>query len=503
MGLINRNKTLTLAVVLLLGCNEAFSDPQNSAIASALGQNSTGTNPNNQQPQSNPNNTNGGMVYSNVSYNSQAPLPKNNLVLVGNNGQPQNPNNTNICNPNATQSSSANNNSKPKKKIKKPIHHKTNSKPKVNSWAYQRFDVDFNDDVSKLPSYLAQFDPELTILPPLGKKISEHIILSMQQASISDIISAVDEATSSAVKIIYNQNQDSIRLSYQSMIDYGTDAMQQSIAWQNGKGKPKPIEGPDGKVLYPYGQYSPTIICKQLQVCDIQFDINEKILDANIGDTTRWAVTGALSGLGTNQTQHIILKPMYNNLTTNLVVTTDKNRTYSITLKSSDIGYIAIAGFYYPQQMNSELDNRLNRLKSELGQQDSYQKSNVPLAGASTGKGTNKSDDDELPALKIQRNYKVTVERGNPIWKPLDVFNDGERTYIRVSPDFVHSDKDPILMGVDENGQTLVMNYTVRGNYFIATVIFDRAVMIDNINDKSDTVYITRGDTPPTKNWLF
>lgn len=477
------------ACLSALAANSQQSSAQ--AVATALGQ-STG--------QPNQNSVNGGMVYNNVTYENNGKNPQQNKVITvtdGSSSSVQSSNNN--C-------SSCTSSTAPKKVYKKKYRSKrtSNKKPKVNSWAYQKFDIDFNDDVSKLPDYLSQFDPTLVILPNLGKKTPQHITISIQQASIDDIAKSVDDQSSSAAKIIYNPNNDSIRISYQSMVDYGTDAMQQSIAWQNGKGKPKPILGADGMILFPYGQYSPTIICKPLQVCDLQFDKGEKILDANIGDSTSWVVTGALSGVGPQQIQHIELKPMHDSLTTNLVVTTNMNRTYSITLQSSNKGYVSMAGFYYPQQMNNELDNRLNRLKTELGGVDNYNLTNVPL-NATKGKSSNgsSSNDDELPGLRINRNYKITVDQGHPSWKPLDVFDDGVHTYIRVSPDFVHSDKDPILMGVDENGQNEAMNYVVKGNYFVTDVIFDRAIMIDNINDKADTVYITRGDTSPPKNWLF
>ena len=455
----------------------------------------------------NPNNTTGNMVYSNVNYQNQANTVTTGQTAAPNQSKTQSNKvvlvDENLSSSNPECSASCQNVSPPKKvKKKRVVHHRSTKKttpPSAHSWAYERFDVNFNDDVSKLPAYLQQFDPKLVILPALGKKTENRVSFNMQQASMDQIASTVEDQTSGAAKIIYNNSNDEIRISYQAKMDFGKDDMQQSIAWQNGKGKPKPILGPDGIVLFPYGQYSPIIICQPMQVCSIAFDKGEKILDANIGDTQRWIVTGALIGDGPTQVQDIVLKPLYDNLNTNLLVTTNMGRIYNITLQSSSTGYLSMAGFYYPQQLNNELDKRLSNLKKELGGVDTYEPTNIKLNSPKTAVGP----DGELPGLKIQNGYTIAVEKGNPSWKPIDVFNDGVHTYIKLDKGFVHSAEDPILLGMDENGQYEIMNYTVKGNFFVADVIFDRAVMVDNINDVGNIVYITRKGVPVTKNWLF
>lgn len=102
----------------------------------------------------------------------------------------------------------------------------------------------------------------------------------------------------------------------------------------------------DGRILEKYGTKT-TFVCSPIYVCDIEFESGEKILNTNMGDTQRWIVTGAKSGKESSITEHIIVKPIYNNLKTNMIVTTDKGRTYNFDLVSIENGYVFNYGFYY------------------------------------------------------------------------------------------------------------------------------------------------------------
>src|SRR6516225_3038865 len=79
--------------------------------------------------------------------------------------------------------------------------------------------------------------------------------------------------------------------------------------------------GSSGSVIFRYDQSYPSIVCAILQVTDIELEPGEVVTQVNVGDTTRWSVESAVSGSGSEQTQHLIVKPRDIGLTTSLVVT--------------------------------------------------------------------------------------------------------------------------------------------------------------------------------------
>ena len=54
--------------------------------------------------------------------------------------------------------------------------------------------------------------------------------------------------------------------------------------------------GPDGKVIFLFGETQPSVVCSPLQVCDIELQGGEIVRDVLVGDTVRWKVEPATSG---------------------------------------------------------------------------------------------------------------------------------------------------------------------------------------------------------------
>lgn len=104
-----------------------------------------------------------------------------------------------------------------------------------------------------------------------------------------------------------------------------------------------------GVLMVPSTSGTTSITCKVNQLCDIALEKGEIIHDINIGDSTRWQVTTTKSGgidyktqqaatpqqLAVEQ-QHVVIKPTYDNLSTSLLITTNKGRNYSILLNSTN-----------------------------------------------------------------------------------------------------------------------------------------------------------------------
>lgn len=112
--------------------------------------------------------------------------------------------------------------------------------------------------------------------------------------------------------------------------------------------------GPDGKVIFLFGETQPSVVCSPLQVCDIELQGGEIVRDVLVGDTVRWKVEPATSGATGGQAIHLIVKPSEAGLVTSMVVTTSR-RTYHIQLKSHPSQYMARVGFEYPEDVSTKL----------------------------------------------------------------------------------------------------------------------------------------------------
>jgi len=117
---------------------------------------------------------------------------------------------------------------------------------------------------------------------------------------------------------------------------------QLSGQWQHSRGVV--TRGPDGKVIFLYGEVQPSVVCSPLQVCDIELQAGEIVRDVLVGDTVRWKVDPATSGAPNGQAVHLIVKPAEAGLMTSMVVTTSR-RTNHIQLKSHPTQYMARVGF--------------------------------------------------------------------------------------------------------------------------------------------------------------
>ena len=107
--------------------------------------------------------------------------------------------------------------------------------------------------------------------------------------------------------------------------------------------------GTSGSVIFRYNESYPSIVCAILQVTDIELQPGEVVTQVNVGDTTRWSVESAVSGSGSEQTQHLIVKPRDIGLTTSLVVTTD-HRTYHLMLVSDEKEFMHSVRFVYDRE---------------------------------------------------------------------------------------------------------------------------------------------------------
>jgi len=85
-------------------------------------------------------------------------------------------------------------------------------------------------------------------------------------------------------------------------------------------------------LIYPHGVYQPVLTCTVLRICIIELEPGETVLSMGSGDHVRWSLDHGQTGPGANTT-YITVVPTDYDLTTNLVISTDR-RMYHMTLDS-------------------------------------------------------------------------------------------------------------------------------------------------------------------------
>ena len=234
-------------------------------------------------------------------------------------------------------------------------------------------------------------------------------------------------------------------------------------------------------VVYPYGHAQPTLTCAPLRACVIELEQGEQLLSVIAGDTERWMISEAYAGAG-GATPLVVVKPTGHDLTTNLVLATDR-RLYELTLdappqaeaqadsEGSETNpqslYTRRIRFYYPDDMVRALRQRNGALER---------------AAAST---TPLNDDFRLENLNF--NYRILRGKGFP-FEPEQVFDDGVRTYIKL-PASARSERLPVLF-TTENGERQILNYAVRAageghHYYIADRVIRQGVLVVGVRRKN------------------
>lgn len=231
--------------------------------------------------------------------------------------------------------------------------------------------------------------------------------------------------------------------------------------WRSSRGLV--TKGPDGKVIFLYGEVQPSVVCSPLQVCDIELQPGEIVRDVLLGDTVRWKVEPATSGAVGGQAIHLVVKPSEPGLVTSMVVTTSR-RTYHIQLKSSQTQYMARVGFEYPEDVSAKLADVNARLEASI----------IPGAG--------------VPAEQLNFHYSVSGHAG---WRPTRVYSDGTKTYIQFPRSLVGQDA-PVLFVVS-GGQNRIVNYRMKGDMMIVDYQVDRAVLVSGVGWKQEKITIRRG----------
>jgi len=186
------------------------------------------------------------------------------------------------------------------------------------------------------------------------------------------------------------------------------------------------------------------------QVTDIALQEGEQLVGSGpvaAGDTARWIIGDTTSGTGAQSRVHILVKPTRANLSTNLVINTDR-RTYHLELKSTASTYMASLSWTYPQDELIALHARNERALAT-----------APIAGG-------------LDVAALDFGYALKGDK--PRWRPLRVFDDGGQVFIEF-PETIARDELPPLFVLGPAGKAELVNYRYSARFMIVDRLFETA----------------------------
>lgn len=201
------------------------------------------------------------------------------------------------------------------------------------------------------------------------------------------------------------------------------------------------------------------------QITSIALEPGETLTGAGpiaAGDTARWIIGDTESGSGTTRRVHVLVKPTRTDITTNLVITTDR-RTYMLELRSGEKPYMPAVAWAYPQVAS---------------QRQTVQ--TTPI----------------IPA-QAARNYRYGLAGDTPPWRPVSVFDDGRRVYVEFPRGIVQGEMPPIFV-IGSDGQTEIVNSRIYQNILIVDRLFGAAELRLGSGNRQQRVRIVRTDGRPS-----
>jgi type IV secretion system protein VirB9 len=233
--------------------------------------------------------------------------------------------------------------------------------------------------------------------------------------------------------------------------------------------------------VFPFGHTQPVLACAPLRASVVELEEGETVLGVVAGDTERFAVDLAATGRS-GRTPLVVVKPLAYDVTTNLVVSTDR-RVYHVTLDSAprpsarrgrgeDLNpqarYARHVRFYYPDDPPLR-GGTLAALA--IG----------AATDAAAVRPTAASGDDAAVSLDdLTFDYEWS---GDPVLgeRVARVFDDGAHTYVQLARG--RSGEAPVLYAIGPDGSREVLNYAYRparggAGTYVADRVLERADLV-------------------------
>lgn len=201
------------------------------------------------------------------------------------------------------------------------------------------------------------------------------------------------------------------------------------------------------------------------QVSDIALQPGEALTAVAAGDTVRWIVGDTSSGSGAARRVHILIKPSAPGLATNLVITTDR-RSYHLQVESTARTAMAAVSWTYAEDQLMAIERA-----------DSATSTEAPVTSG----------------VAVQDlHFRYAISGDKPPWRPVRAFDDGRQVFIEFPPRLDQGEAPPLFV-VGSEGDSQLVNYRVRGNYYIVDRLFAAAELRLG-GKKQQVVRISRTD---------
>ena len=186
---------------------------------------------------------------------------------------------------------------------------------------------------------------------------------------------------------------------------------------------------------------------------DLVLEPGEQLMgEPAAGDTLRWRLGIGTSEVGGIPQKHVYLKPTRAGLATTLALNTNR-RTYFLRLESLERDSMMAVQWSYP-------DSRA-----------------LPPIAVATGGSPPAPATPPTPmtadVAALNFDYAIEVAEGNPTWKPLAVYDNGQKTFIRFHPSILHGESPALF--VMERGEMQLVNYRVKQNLYVVDRLFELA----------------------------
>jgi type IV secretion system protein TrbG len=177
-------------------------------------------------------------------------------------------------------------------------------------------------------------------------------------------------------------------------------------------------------------------------------------------DTVQWVSDTVTAGEGPEKRTIILVKPILTGIETNMLIPTNR-RVYHLLLRADSQAYMPLVGFNYPFD-----DAKAHEAVEAAKAQEEAAKERVAV-------------------LPEQLAFRYSVRGSRVAWRPLRVFDDGQKTYIEMSKDMTAGEAPALF--VMESGSPSLVNYRVKGNFYIVDRLFDHAQL--RISRKAVDIY--------------
>ena len=153
-------------------------------------------------------------------------------------------------------------------------------------------------------------------------------------------------------------------------------------------------------------------------------------------------------------------------------------RVYFVRLLSRATDFTARVSFAYPDDVRAAWDAYQQRQADQM-----------KMVAA------------ELPPASIDKLFFGYEMQGDQKFRPVRVFDDGQKTYIQL-PEEVRHREQPSLVVLGKDGKEQLVNYRTRNDYFIVDRLFDRAALILGVGGNQEKVTIERRESKGAWSWF-